>query len=138
MATTALGTVSTSLSGIGRDPNAVLTNSPRTVSFGGTSVGQTLAGTATFSNVGGAPLTITAVTPPAPPFSVTGLPVAGSVLNPGESVTVTLGFSPTTQGTFTGNLVVATTAGQANVPLSGTARPPGSRTWTRWRWTSGR
>ena len=40
VATTALGTVSTSLSGIGRDPNPVLTNSPRTVSFGGTSVGR--------------------------------------------------------------------------------------------------
>ncbi len=109
----------------------MLTISPRTVSFGGTSVGQTLAGTVTFSNVGGAPLTINAVMPPASPFSVTGLPVAGAVLNPGDSVTVTLGFSPTTQGSFTGNLVVDTTAGQANVPLSGTAGRRGSWTWTR-------
>ena len=98
VATTGLGMVSTSLSGIGRDPNPVLTNSPRTVSFGGATVGQTLNGTVTFSNVGGAPLTIISVMPPVAPFSVTGLPVAGAVLNPGDSVTVTLAFSPTARG----------------------------------------
>jgi uncharacterized protein (TIGR03382 family) len=125
VANTGQGMVSTSLSGIGRNPNPVLTNSPQTVSFGGTSIGQTLNGTVTFSNVGGAPLTITGVTPPATPFSVTGLPATGAVLNPGESVTVTLAFSPTATGNFTGALVVSTTVGQANVPLSGTATPPG-------------
>jgi len=125
VASTNLGPVSTSLSGIGRNPNAVLSNSPNTVSFGGTSVGQTLNGTVTFSNVGGAPLTINGVTPPAAPFSATGLPVAGAVLAPGASVTVTLAFAPTAEGNFTGTLVVATTAGQASVPLSGSAKPPG-------------
>ena len=125
VATTALGPVSTSLTGIGRNPNPVLTNSPNTVSFGGTSVGMTLNGTVTFSNVGGAPLTVTGVTPPAAPFSATGLPAAGAVLQPGASVTVTLAFAPTAEGNFTGSLVVDSTAGQATVPLSGSARPPG-------------
>jgi len=125
VAQTPAGPVSTSLTGVGRNPNAELSNSPRTVSFGGAPVGQTLNGTVTFSNIGGAPLIVTGVVPPNAPFSATGLPMTGAVLNPGDAVTVTLAFAPAVEGNFTGDLVVGTTAGQADVPLSGSARPPG-------------
>jgi iron transport multicopper oxidase len=79
----------------------------------------------TFSNIGGAPLLVTGVTLPSAPFSATGLPLAGAVLNPGDAVTVTLAFAPTVVGNFTGDLILGTTAGQADVPLSGSARTPG-------------
>ena len=120
------GPVSTSLSGIGQHPEPVLSVSPTTVSFGGTSVGQVLNGTVTLSNVGGGDLVINGILSPAAPFAATGLPGPGSTLSPGKSVTLSLSFSPTQVGNFVDNLHLDTTAGPADIPMSGTAALPGN------------
>jgi fibronectin type 3 domain-containing protein len=48
-------------------------------------------------------------------------------LNPGKTATLTVGFDPTTAGTFTGQLTItsnSSTKGTATIGLSGTGVPP--------------
>ena len=119
--------VSAPVTGIGRSPTAVLQVAPPVLSFGGVAVNHQANGTLTVSNVGGADLIVNGVSSPAPPYSVTGLPAGGTTLGPGQSVTLTFTFAPTTVGTFNGQkVVVDTSAGQETVPLSGTAAVAGN------------
>jgi hypothetical protein len=95
------------------------------VSFGGTAVGGHLSGSATFKNVGSAPLTINAVHLPSAPFGATGVPAVGSTIAAGASVTVTVTFDPTTTGTFESAIGLDTTGGNDEVGLSGSAGSAG-------------
>ncbi len=125
-ATTSTGKTTTfALSGIGQTASAQLAVNPRIVSFGGTAVGGHLSGTATFSNVGGAPLTINKVNLPAAPFSATGVPKAGDTIASGGSITVTVAFDPTQIGTFNDNIGLETTGGNGVIGLSGSAGSAG-------------
>ena len=125
-ATTSTGkTTSFALSGTGQSANAQLAINPPIVSFGGTTVGGHLSSTATFRNVGGAPLTIKKVNLPAAPFSATGVPKAGDTIAPGASITVTVAFDPTLAGTFNDSIGLETTGGNGSVGLSGTAGSSG-------------
>ena len=119
------GTVSFALSGTGQSATAQLTSSPRVVSFGGTAVGEHLTSVATFSNVGAAPLTINAIKLPSAPFTATGVPAVGSTIAAGSSVTVNVMFEPTAVGSFSGELGLETTGGNASVGLTGSAGLPG-------------
>ncbi|TMK23936.1 MAG: choice-of-anchor D domain-containing protein, partial [Actinobacteria bacterium] len=127
---TTQGTVSFSLSGTGQAASAQLAVNPVLVAFGGTAVGGELSGTATFSNVGAAPLTINAVKLPGSPFGASGVPAAGSTIEPGASVNVNVTFKPTAEGTFTSEIVMETTGGTGTIGLSGSAGPPGVLTIT--------
>lgn len=123
--TTSAGITSFGLSGTGESSAAQISVDPAVVSFGGTAVNGTPVTTSTtFSNTGAQPLTITGITLPAAPFSATGLPAIGSTLAPGQSMTVTLTFAPTTLGLFTDELDVITTAGTGVAQMSGTAGQP--------------
>jgi len=125
-ATTSTGkTADFALSGSGQAASAQLEVSPPLVSFGGTAVGGHLSGTATFKNVGGAPLTINAVHLPSAPFGASGVPAVGSTIAPGASVTVTVTFDPTTTGTFQDAIGLDTTGGDDEVGLSGSAGSAG-------------
>jgi len=125
-ATTSTGkTADFGLSGSGQAASAQLSVSPPLVSFGGTTVGGHLSGSATFTNVGGAPLTINAVHLPSAPFGASGLPAVGSTIAPGASVTVTVTFDPTTEGTFQSAVGLDTTGGNDEVGLSGSAGSAG-------------
>jgi hypothetical protein len=75
----------------------------------------------TLTNVGGAAATLLSVTPPAPPFSAAGVPAPSTVLQPQQSVTVTLQFAPTEGGDFTDDLTVGHRPGSVEVHLTGTA-----------------
>jgi len=121
---TSIGAVSVALNGAGQSTNAQLSASPTAISFGGVAVGRNATGNATFSNTGAQPLTVQGVTNPVAPFSATGMPAAGFVMQPGTSVTATASFNPTTAGTFTDALTLATTAGTVSVPMSGSAAQP--------------
>ena len=111
-ATTSTGkTADFGLSGSGQAATAQLAVSPPLVSFGGTAVGGHLSGSATFTNVGGAPLTINAVHLPSAPFGASGMPAVGSTIAPGASVTVTVTFDPTSAGTFSDAVGLDTTGG---------------------------
>jgi iron transport multicopper oxidase len=113
------------LTGTGQAAAAKLERTPPLVSFGGTSVGGELSAGATFRNVGGTPLTIEHVNPPSAPFSAEGAPVAGSEIQPGGSITVTVAFKPTEVGNFESEIGLETSAGKAAVGLSGSASTPG-------------
>jgi len=125
-ATTSTGkTADFGLSGSGQAATAQLAVSPPLVSFGGTAVGGHLSGSATFTNVGGAPLTINAVHLPSAPFGASGVPAVGSTIAPGASVTVTVTFDPTSAGTFSDAIGLDTTGGNDEVGLSGSAGSAG-------------
>ncbi|MGN6188773.1 MAG: Ig-like domain-containing protein, partial [Conexibacter sp.] len=125
-ATTSTGkTADFGLSGNGQAATAQLSVSPPLVSFGGTTVGGHLSGSATFTNVGGAPLTINAVHLPSAPFGASGVPAVGSTIAPGASVTVTVTFDPTAEGTFSDAVGLDTTGGNDQVGLSGSAGSAG-------------
>jgi uncharacterized protein (TIGR03382 family) len=104
----------------------VLQSSPTALSFGGAPIGLVLSGAVTLTNVGGAYLTLQQIHPPSAPFSVSGAPDAGTGLDAGQSVTVTLSFAPTDAGTFTDSIVVDCDVGSLEVPMSGSAAPPGN------------
>jgi iron transport multicopper oxidase len=115
------GTFTFSMTGVGQAEAALLTAWPPVVSFGGAVVGDVQAGTVTFGNSGGQPLTITGVEQPAAPFSVDAAPAPGTVIAPGDALNVTVHYRPTAVGDFNDDLVVATTAGTKTVGLSGSA-----------------
>lgn len=117
--TTSAGAFSFSLSGTGQAAAAKLEASPTVLTFGGTPIGERLASTATFRNVGGTALTIEAVHAPAAPFALEGAPTAGATIQPGGALTVTVTFDPETTGRFEGQLVLQTSAGTGTVVLSG-------------------
>jgi hypothetical protein len=125
-ATTSSGrTAQFGLSGVGQAATAQLEVTPPLVTFGGTAVGGHLSGSATFKNVGSAPLTINAVHLPSAPFGASGVPAVGSTIAAGGEVTVTVTFDPTSPGTFEGTIGLDTTGGNDEVGLSGTAGSAG-------------
>jgi iron transport multicopper oxidase len=127
---TSEGQVNLGLSGTGQPADAKLSVSPPLVSFGGAVVGGHLAGTVTISNVGGSPLTFNSVGGVSAPFAVSGAPAAGATLAAGKSVAVNVSFSPTEPGDFTDAVEIDTSAGTAEVGLSGSATGPAHLTIT--------
>ncbi|MCW3056080.1 MAG: Pyrrolo-quinoline quinone [Solirubrobacterales bacterium] len=126
-ATTEAGkTAQFALNGVGQAASAELEVTPPTVSFGGTTVGGQLSGSATFRNVGAGSLKVNRVKLPASPFSAEGVPTVGSTIPAGGSVTITLSFEPTKLGTFNAEIGLETTGGNKAVGMSGSAGLPGA------------
>ncbi|MGZ4706950.1 MAG: choice-of-anchor D domain-containing protein, partial [Acidimicrobiales bacterium] len=127
--TTDSGPVSFPVSGTGQANAPLLAPSTSLVSMGGTSVGNHLSDTVTFSDMGNAPVRITHVTAPAAPFSIVGAPVPGTsaaTLAPGTSVSLTVNFDPTQAGKFSDEIQLDTADGeQVKVGIAGTAGTPG-------------
>jgi iron transport multicopper oxidase len=126
-ATTATGTkVSFALSGAGQAQSARLELAPPLVTFGGTTVGESLSAGVKVHNVGGTALKIEAVHLPGAPFTVEDPPANGSTIAPGESVTITVTFKPTAIGKFSDQIGLDTSGGDEAVGLSGSAGTPGT------------
>ena len=119
-------TVSFALSGTGQAAAAQLEARPTVVTFGGASVGESLAETATFRNVGGSALRIESVQLPSAPFNASGVPTPGSTIEPGGSVTITVTFEPQVIGQFKGEIGLETSAGPGVVALTGSSGAPGA------------
>jgi hypothetical protein len=124
-AETSQGPISFAISGTGQAASAQLEATPTVLSFGGTTVGGHISAAATFRNVGGAPLSVNAITLPAAPFSASGLPALGSTIPADASITINLSFSPTQTGNFKDALGLETTGGNATVALAGSAGSAG-------------
>ncbi len=122
--------VTFALSGTGRSQFARLEVSPPLVTFGGTTVGNSLSAAVTVRNVGGAPLTIEAVHLPSAPFTAEEPPEIGSTIAPEGSVAITVTFKPTTTGKFGDQIELDTSGGDEAVGLSGSAGAPGTLTVT--------
>jgi phosphoesterase family protein/centrosomal CEP192-like protein len=84
----------------------------------GTSGGVQLS---TLSNNGTTTLTISGETISGPPFALGGLGTCGTSLAAGTTCTISVNFSPTTTGTFTGSVTVTDSIGAQTLSLNGTA-----------------
>jgi PQQ-like domain/HYDIN/CFA65/VesB-like, Ig-like domain len=91
-------------------------------------VGTAVPLTADIINSGTTPQTVTSVIPPAAPFTAKDLPAPGTVINPGQSLTVQVTFAPQHAGPATGLFTVTGDRGtSATVDLSGTGLTPVSQ-----------
>lgn len=116
------------LSGTGITPGQ-LTSVPTSLSLGSVTTGASGSTTETLTNSGGTTVTISAATTTGSGFSLSGLTLP-TTLTAGQSVSFSVMFSPSTIGSVTGNLAIASNAGNSalNVPLSGTGITPGQLT----------
>jgi hypothetical protein len=79
-------------------------------------------------NGGAKPVAVTSVSKPAGPYRVSGLPKAGSVINPGEAIPLRLVFTPQHAGAASGLLTVTASDGtSATVAMTGTGLRPVTR-----------
>jgi MYXO-CTERM domain-containing protein len=119
--TTDRGSFAIPLSGVGQSAAPMLATSPQVLTFAPIILGGVSTETVTITNVSDAPLTLTGVTPPAPPFSLDGLPAAGAVLDAGASIVATISYAPTMVGTSSGYLSVAAGDAVAALAVEGSA-----------------
>jgi hypothetical protein len=106
------------LSGTGVAAILTLSPSPSSVAFGSVTVATTATQNVQLTNTGNAEVDITTVSTSGTGFSVSG--GSNTILNPNQSVTVTVSFNPQTAAQLSGNLLVSSNALALNVPLSGT------------------
>lgn len=119
--TTDLGSFGVSLTGYGTRPG--LTAFPSSLDFGQVPTGTTRTLGVSFTNTGTSPEQVTAVSEPGSPFSASGLTAAdGVTVQPKQSITVDVGYAPTTASTGdTGSLSMTGPQGTATVALAGSA-----------------
>ncbi len=123
--TTSGGPISFGLSGNGVSATATLIVTPNPLDFGPVAIGNPAITTSeTYTNVGATPLTVTGISTPNLPFSISGQPTGNLTLPPNGNFTISVGFAPTKSIAYTGSIVVTSTAGTVTLPLtgSGTAR----------------
>ena len=97
-----------------------LTPSTTSLDLGTASLGGQLTREVTFTNTG-TKLKVSAVNSPSAPFEATGLPAVGTIIEPGQVITVKVAFQSSASGGFTGSLGLTTEAGETNIGLSGSA-----------------
>lgn len=119
--TTDAGPASVSLHGVARSRGPVLSVASQGVSFGGLPVNASRSANVLLTNSGSQALTWSEIDLPEPPFAVMGAPSPGGRVLPGQSITVTITFTPSEVGTFGDNLVLFSDGGSATVLLSGTS-----------------
>jgi alpha-1,3-glucanase-like protein/F5/8 type C domain-containing protein/HYDIN/CFA65/VesB family protein/centrosomal CEP192-like protein len=114
------------LSGTGVAPGPILNPSPSSLSFAGTIVGNTAASqTVTVTNSGTTTATVSGVTASGD-FSQTNN--CASTIAVGASCTVTVSFKPTTGGTRTGSISIASNANNSPTVIALTGSGIGSTT----------
>ena len=115
---------------------------PPSLNLGSVTVGTTAKGTVTVSNVGGSNLTVSSISVPGNPFTVSGL-TTPSTIAPGGSNSFNVAYTPTAPVTSTGSVTITsddplTPTSVLTVSGTGTATPvaptittqPGSQTVT--------
>ena len=117
---TSAGSPIVALSGYGTAPGLLLSAPP--VSFGTVDTGAGgKALTFTVSNSWDRPETITGSELPSPPFKVSGLPKAGTVLAPQQSITASVTFDPPKAGEFHSHMSISSDQGSVTLPVTGRA-----------------
>ncbi len=121
-------TLNVPASGAGVTP-ATLTASPASIAFGSVAVGGTQSQSETLKNTGGSPLHISAATITGTAFADNGITVP-TTLNPGQSLTFNVTFTPQTGGAASGSLSLTAdgTVPSLTIPLTGTGAAAGQLT----------
>ncbi|MEU6142957.1 choice-of-anchor D domain-containing protein [Streptomyces sp. NPDC047081] len=116
---TDVGDIGLGLTGYGTRPGLVA--SPSSLVYGTVATGTSKTFGVSFTNTGTEAETVSASVPPDGPFSAEGLPADGTVVQPQQSVTVQVAYTPTAAGDDSGTLSVTGQNGTASVALTGTA-----------------
>lgn len=123
------------LSASATSPTYTVSVNPTTVSFSSVLVGSTAGQLVTLANTGSASVTISSISPSQSIFGTTGISLP-LTLAPGTSTIVSVNVTPTTTGSFNGQVsfVSNATNSPATVTISGNAVAPvqhsASLTWT--------
>jgi centrosomal CEP192-like protein/ASPM-SPD-2-Hydin domain-containing protein len=119
------GVVNVPVSGTGLSLGQ-LASTPTSMSFGTILVGSSQAFSETITNSGAASVTISGANTTGSGFSASGLSLPFT-LGVGQSVNLSVTFSPLSSGSVNGNLAISSNASNStlNVPLSGTGATPG-------------
>lgn len=103
----------------------VLAVTPDPLDFGTIDANTSDTAAVTVSNSGNADLTIDNIVAPGAPFSIAAQTCSvGSVLAPGATCGITIGFAPANEGNFSDSLGIASDGGTDSVALTGSADPP--------------
>jgi hypothetical protein len=122
---TSIREVQVPVSSFGVNPTGELESDPAIISFGGVATGYPpVTDAVDIANVGASGVTVNSVTLPSAPFTVTGLPAPGSVIPALSDVSATATFSPGALGDYSSVLTLQTSAGELDIPMSGTSAPP--------------
>ncbi|MFZ0640129.1 MAG: choice-of-anchor D domain-containing protein [Candidatus Acidiferrales bacterium] len=98
-----------SLAGSGVSATLQLTGNPTSLDFGNVQVGSTGTQSATLTNTGSSSVTISQMTASGPGYSASGVG-PGQVLSAGQSVPITVAFTPATTGGATGTVTITSNA----------------------------
>jgi hypothetical protein len=114
------------LSGTGVAASYSLTSNPASVAFGSLTVGSNSSQNVTLTNTGSADITISGVTQPSGAFSASGVS-AGTMLTPNQTATLSVSFAPTSAGSASGSISVASnaTGSPTMISLSGAGAATG-------------
>ncbi|MEZ0112451.1 hypothetical protein ABH920_006473 [Catenulispora sp. EB89] len=113
------GTVGVGVTGYGVKPG--FSASPGTVAFAQQPTGTTDTVNVTVTNTGTGPETISGTTAPTNPYTVTGLPAAGTVVPAGGTFAFSITYAPTVAATDNTSVTVSSTSGTLTVPISASA-----------------
>jgi hypothetical protein len=114
------GTLGADLDGYGTRKGLLAT--PGSLDFGQVAVGNGAENlSVNISNSGRKPLTITGATLPGAPFRATQVPAAGTIVQPQQTVTVSVSYDPPAAETDSDALTIDSSAGSVTVPLTGSA-----------------
>lgn len=97
----------------------LISASPTIVDFAGIVLNGTKEQAFTISNTGGTNLHIGTIPTPAAPFSIISDNCSGQTLTPSQTCTLTVTFSPRSQGMFSGTISIPSNAATSSVALSG-------------------
>jgi hypothetical protein len=110
----------------GAGTQAGLASTPPSVSFGNVAVGTSGSASVSLSNSGSASVTISQASVTGTGFTMVGSPT-GQTIQPGQSISFTAKFSPTSAGNATGTISVASNAPSSpmTIPLTGAGTQSG-------------
>lgn len=124
-----------SLNGTGSAPTLQLTASPTILNFGNVMVGNNATKTVTLTNTGNASLNISQISVSGPPFMASGTSPP-STLSVGQSVTLSIAFSPTAAGAFNGSVSVLSNATDSPTLIVLTGTGMEGPHWATLLWTA--
>jgi hypothetical protein len=106
---------------VGQSAVPRLSAAPAVLAFAPLTKGATATQTVSLTNVGAAPVTISAVAAPSAPFTADDLPSVGTEVPAGASIDVTVRFAPTSVGSASSSMAFTAGGTVSAVAIEGTA-----------------